>query len=100
LSQRNRGGYDSPLASYRSDAGKPPSGRLPTISRDLNKSEIRKPVSSTYSSSNGNKNLDDSDDSYSDNRFGKKPINSYDKSLDSKYDRFVYSWFILISILA
>jgi len=88
LSQRNRGGYDSPLASYRSDAGKPPSGRLPTMSRDSTKFDSRKPVSSAYPSLNGNKNLNDSDDSYSDNRFGKKST-SYDKNLDNKYDKYV-----------
>ena len=94
LSQRNRGGYDSPLASYRSDAGKPPSGRLPTMSRENNKiGDNKKPLALTYphsSSNNGNRNLNDSDDSYTDSRFSKKANtsnSSYDKSYESKYDR-------------
>lgn len=86
--QRNRGGYDSPLASYRSDAGKPPSGRLPNISsRDSHRTDNKKPQAITYPSSGNNKNFNDSDDSYTDNRFSKKAQSSYDKGFESKYDK-------------
>ncbi len=85
----NRGVNDSPpLASNRSEAGKPPSGRLPTMSRENSKPTIegsKKPLAITYSSTG--KSFGDSDDSFTDSRFTKSKSQTSNYG-DSKYDKY------------